>query len=130
MAESKQPTQSAGLVHGLPRVATHPVPEQTSEGSENDVQPAPSFRMFLRSIGLGIIGAKPSPERPKAVVHRSRIAALAASGVHIIPTTITITLVVLNIGGRFIGGELQGEQNQDDIKMGLLQVAAKVQVRL
>ncbi|RSL74071.1 hypothetical protein CEP51_011664 [Fusarium floridanum] len=53
--------------------------------------------------------------------------ALARCTIHIIPALVSIGLVILNCRGYFIGNELEGPMNQDDMKLGLLQVAAKVQ---
>ncbi|KAF5008354.1 hypothetical protein FDECE_5397 [Fusarium decemcellulare] len=66
-------------------------------------------------------------EQPKVLLRSSLWVALARCTIHIIPAFVSIGLVIINWRGYFIGNELQGSKNQDDMKMGLLQVAAKTQ---
>lgn len=85
---------------------------------------------FLRAVGLGIFTKLVHrPEPPKLLIRKSRRVALARSAVHILPATISIILIYINLSGRFIGSELEGPQGKDSLKMALLQVAAKLQVR-
>jgi hypothetical protein len=88
------------------------------------------FRTALRAVGLGILTyiSKEKPEPPKVLVDRSLRLALARSLVHVLPAAISMFLVAWNLQGWFIGVELQGEQGQDDLKMGILQICAKLQV--
>lgn len=69
-------------------------------------------------------------EPPKVLLQSSFWLAMARCTIHIIPALVSIGLVILNYRGYFIGNELEGPMNQDDMKLGLLQVAAKVQVCL
>ncbi|KAH7129165.1 hypothetical protein EDB81DRAFT_764314 [Dactylonectria macrodidyma] len=87
------------------------------------------FRTLLRAIGLKILTfLSPKTEEPsKVLVDESRRLALAPSAIHLVPASISITLIALNIQAYFIGPELQGTRDQDDLKLGLLQVAAKIQ---
>ncbi|KAJ4127883.1 hypothetical protein NW768_008163 [Fusarium equiseti] len=82
---------------------------------------------LLRAVGLGITTITKGPERPKKLFTISRRVALARCGVHILPSLVSLILITINLLGYFIGGELQGSKKQDSIKLGLLQIAAKVQ---
>lgn len=87
------------------------------------------FRTLLRTIGLGIatfVGAD-RPEPPKELISNKRRLAIARCAIHILPACVSIVLVVINLVGYFIGSELQGLQGQDDIKLSVLQLAAKAQ---
>ena len=90
---------------------------------------AQRFRLLLRAIGLGIITVIRGDEPKKILVYRSRRAVLSRSAVHVLPAIVSLALIGINLSGKFIGRELQGTPGTDDLKMGLLQVAAKVQVR-
>ncbi|RSL54946.1 hypothetical protein CEP53_007258 [Fusarium sp. AF-6] len=92
------------------------------------------FQSLLRIHGLDVItflylrfrrGLNEEP--PKVLLQSSFWLALARCTIHIIPALVSIGLVILNCRGYFIGNELEGPMNQDDMKLGLLQVAAKVQ---
>ncbi|KAM5343340.1 hypothetical protein ACJ41O_014306 [Fusarium nematophilum] len=87
------------------------------------------FNTLLRSLGLGILTflRGDDEETPKVLVEKSRRVALARCAIHLVPAFLSIGLSVLNLVGFFIGKELQGSQHEDDLKLGLLQVAAKVQ---
>lgn len=89
------------------------------------------FRTLLRSVGLGILtfvrGANEEP--PKVLIDSSWQLALARCAIHIVPATLSIGLVVVNLSGYFIGNELEGPQGQQNQKISFLQVAAKMQVR-
>lgn len=88
-----------------------------------------TFRTLLRTLGLSIItflGGN-DPEPSKVLIDSSRKLALARCAVHIVPAFLSTALITLNLLGFFIGNELQGDQDQDDLKFGLLQVAAKLQ---
>jgi hypothetical protein len=95
------------------------------------MKPLQYIQLVLRRAGLGIIGAVRGSEPRKVLVLGQTLLArlLAVSIVHILPVSLTIILVFFNFynGGRFIGRELQGRPNEDDLKLGGLQVAAKVQ---
>ncbi|KAH7186197.1 uncharacterized protein B0J16DRAFT_400197 [Fusarium flagelliforme] len=66
-------------------------------------------------------------EKPKVLIKNSRWIALARCAVHVVPALLTIGLSALNFVGFFVGGELHGAQNDDESKLGALQVATKVQ---
>ncbi|KAF5628821.1 hypothetical protein F52700_7914 [Fusarium sp. NRRL 52700] len=85
------------------------------------------FKTFFRTIGLKIFTFLNREEKPKILIKKSRRVAIARSAVHVIPALLTIGLSVVNFVGFFIGGELQGKQNDDSFKLGLLQIATKVQ---
>lgn len=87
-------------------------------------------RTGLRAVGLGILTyvSKERPEPPKVLIDRSLRLALSRSLIHVLPAAISTFLVVFNLHGFFIGLELQGQEGQDDLKMGTLQICAKLQV--
>ncbi|KAM5352797.1 hypothetical protein ACJ41O_005519 [Fusarium nematophilum] len=87
------------------------------------------FRTLLRSIGLSILTflRGDSSEPPKVLYESSFRVALARCAVHLVPAVLSVGLITLNMFGYFIGDELEGVSNQDNLKMGLLQIAAKVQ---
>ncbi|RSL68006.1 hypothetical protein CEP54_002914 [Fusarium duplospermum] len=101
------------------------------------------FRTILRTLGLGVItflGGN-DDEPPKVLIDSSRRLAVARCAMHIFPALLSICLITLahcvSIGedrlitlnslGLFIGNELQGLRDGDGLKLGLLQVAAKIQ---
>lgn len=88
------------------------------------------FRTLLRTLSLSASTFRRSrkDERPKVLLQSSPWLALARCTVHLTPAFVSISLVAINLVGLFLGSELRGPQDQDDLKMGLLQIAAKVQV--
>ncbi|KAH7011116.1 hypothetical protein EDB80DRAFT_762470 [Ilyonectria destructans] len=90
---------------------------------------ADRFRTLLRTLSLSASTFRRSrkDERPKVLLQSSPWLALARCTVHLTPAFVSISLVAINLVGLFLGSELQGPQDQDDLKMGLLQIAAKVQ---
>jgi len=66
------------------------------------------------------------PKHPKPLFESSRESAFLCCLVHLIPGLATITLIALNFLRVFISRELEGPGDQDGIKLGVLQVAAKV----
>ncbi|RFN53302.1 hypothetical protein FIE12Z_2452 [Fusarium flagelliforme] len=82
---------------------------------------------LLRAVGLGLTTITKGPEQPKKLFTISRRVALARCGVHILPSFVSLILITINLLGYFIGGELQGSQNRDSIKLGTLQIVAKIQ---
>jgi hypothetical protein len=87
------------------------------------------FRTLLRTLGLSVVtflGGNDDEPR-KVLIDSSRRLAIARCAVHIIPAFLSIGLTTLNCLGFFIGNELQGLQDLDELKLGALQVAAKVQ---
>jgi hypothetical protein len=91
---------------------------------------AQRFSVLLRALGLGILTVLRGNEPPQVLINSSRRLALARCAVHILPASVSICLLALNLYGYFIGRELQGYQDQDDVKLGFLQIAAKTQVGL
>jgi hypothetical protein len=88
------------------------------------------YKILLRSIGLGLLARIRDGEPRKILVYRSRLLALAHCAVHLIPAAGSFALIALNFQGRFIGAELQGSHwTTDDVKLALIQVAAKLHVR-
>jgi hypothetical protein len=86
---------------------------------------------FLRSIGFEvpfIFGHNRNlPEQPKSIIQTSRRLALARSGVHILPSAISITIICLNLFHSYLGRTLPGSIIDPSINIALLQVAAKAQ---
>ncbi|KAK4199513.1 hypothetical protein QBC40DRAFT_297494 [Triangularia verruculosa] len=81
----------------------------------------------MRAIGLGIFTKVLRRLEPaKYLIRKSRRVALARSAVHILPASVSIALVYVNLSGLFIGRELDGPERQNSLKMALLQVAAKL----
>lgn len=83
---------------------------------------------LFRAISLGIVNFKNRSEQPKILLDKSwKVALIRSVAIHFLPSAVSITLVWINIEKYFIGGELQGISGQDDVKLGALQVAAKIQ---
>ena len=89
---------------------------------------AQRFQLLLRAIGLGIIAVLRGDEPKKVIVYGSRRTILSRSAVHLLPACVSLVLIAINLRGHFIGRELQGTSGSDNLKMGVLQVAAKMQV--
>jgi len=89
-------------------------------------------RVLLRAVGLGVIAVVVSralsPEPRKVLIYRSFGLALARCAGHVLPAAVSVFIVWINLTAYFIGTELEGAKNQDGLKLGLLQVAAKLQV--
>lgn len=88
-----------------------------------------TFSTLLRTLGLKIVtflGGN-DLEQPKVLIDSSRRRAITRCAIHIIPAFLSIALIALNCIGFFAGNELQGFKGQDELKLGLLQVAAKLQ---
>ncbi|KAF4422944.1 hypothetical protein CFRS1_v001076 [Colletotrichum fructicola] len=87
------------------------------------------WRPILRAVGLGIVAfiGEDKPEPPKVLISQSRAVAVSRCAIHILPTAVSLFLISFNLQGYFIGSELQGNKNQDDVKSGVLQLAAKIQ---
>jgi hypothetical protein len=86
---------------------------------------------FLRATGLKIISFvlrswKHSPEKQekkKVLIAKSRPLALARASVHLLPVSITVALIYVNLSGHILGPDLSGAATL------ILQVAAKLHVR-
>lgn len=88
------------------------------------------FRVLLRAVGLSLITCTQENEPRKVLIYRSRKAALSHSAIHLVPSLVSILVIVFNFRGYFIGSELEGGRpNTDGLKLGLLQFAAKLQVQ-
>ncbi|KAF2840116.1 hypothetical protein M501DRAFT_1030375 [Patellaria atrata CBS 101060] len=93
------------------------------------------IRYVLRALGLDFLSLsilRPftglhSSEQRKTVIQKSFWVALSRSTVHIIPLTVSVAIIAINMTGYFIGAELAGPQDSTPINMALLQVAAKAQ---
>lgn len=95
------------------------------------------LRPALRSTGLDILPQLwnryvrgPDLEQPKVLIDSSRVIALARCVIHFLPAMVSVAIITINLIGYYIGVELQGERNQDEVRFGLLQVAAKAHVSL
>jgi hypothetical protein len=88
------------------------------------------LHIFLRSVGLGLISALfgSTTEDAKILVSTSWTLALIRCSIHVLPSAVSLALVTIHVRGYFIGSDLDGPGGQDELKLGLLQVAAKIQV--
>jgi hypothetical protein len=93
-----------------------------------------SIRYFLRAVGLHVLNAlyygrnyECAAEQKKHVITNSSWVAFQRSLVHLLPSTASVVIIALNLNGFFIGFELAGIPNHDQIDMAALQVAAKLQ---
>lgn len=85
-------------------------------------------RVLLRAVGLSLVARIKEEEPRKTLIYRSARAALSHSAIHLLPSCISIIVIVINFQGYFIGGELQGRHDTDNLKLGFLQFSAKLQV--
>ena len=67
-------------------------------------------------------------EEKKVVIEYSFWIALSRCGVHILPATVSLVLVVLNIKGTFISPYLGVKASTDSLTIAILQLVAKLQV--
>lgn len=84
----------------------------------------------LRGVGfstLVCIFSKGQEERKQLITHSRKIA-FACCCVHILPAIVSGTILFFNFQRRFIGSQLEGQQNKDSVKLSVLQVCAKAQV--
>lgn len=89
---------------------------------------------LLRCSGLAIVNdflhrarRKGSREEAKVVVDRSRILALGRCSVHILPVSVSVTILWVNFKQVFIGIDFRSLVSSETINIALLQTAAKVQ---
>lgn len=95
---------------------------------------AVSIRYFLRSVGLNVLNMayahfthNPLSKAQKVFIRARRIA-LQRCMVHLLPCSVSITLIALNWCGFFVGGSIAAAgKSQSDLNLALLQVAAKLQ---
>lgn len=95
----------------------------------------PYLSFFFRAIGLESLnslwarfkGYTAEPEPKKKVQQKSFWVALQRCGVHLLPSTISLVLITLNLKGYFIRSELAGRPGQTSQDMALLQIVAKIQ---
>ncbi|CAD6590448.1 MAG: hypothetical protein ASARMPREDX12_004370 [Alectoria sarmentosa] len=95
---------------------------------------------LLRNLGLEIFvfilirlwfGLSPEPTKP--VVKKSFWVGFSRCLIHILPVTVSLVLFRLNLGGFYIGHGFSQQSSDDltdqgnDVKLALIQVAAKVQ---
>ncbi|KAI9807873.1 MAG: hypothetical protein M1825_005179 [Sarcosagium campestre] len=90
------------------------------------------FGVLLRGLGLRILVSlvhrfrrRPKHEYKKIAIDSSIWPALLRTSGHILPSSVAIALIVINLKGLFIGSELDGHLADDNTKLALLQVAAK-----
>jgi len=84
------------------------------------------LRSLFHSLKDHVHAVQNGPENPKPLFKRSRTSASLCCLFHLIPVLVTLALVALNLLRFFIGRELDGPTGQDGIKLGVLQIAAKV----
>ncbi|RMJ00568.1 hypothetical protein CDV36_015881, partial [Fusarium kuroshium] len=83
------------------------------------------IRSFLQQLKHRFYAVRSGPENPKPLFKPSHLSTILCCLLHLLPTLLTIILITLNLGGFFIGRELDG-LGRDSVKLGVLQVAAKV----
>lgn len=92
-----------------------------------------SLTYFLRNLGLEILAFDSKSEPTKVVVKKSLWVAFSRCLIHILPVTVSLVLLRLNLGGFYIGHGFAQQSSSDltdqgnDVKLALIQVAAKVQ---
>jgi hypothetical protein len=88
------------------------------------------LRSLFRAVGLSAFNYRTyrdAPEPKKPVFTVSRFTAWLRCVVHLLPSLVSITIIGLNWAGFFIGFQLAGIPDNDQIDMAALQVAAKLQ---
>ena len=94
------------------------------------------IRHIVHSVGLRLLSfildrLSNRGERRKEVVSTSFWTAFSRCWVHILPVSISIFLIQLNIRGSYLGQHLRGptsSDQEDDIALAFIQVAAKTLV--
>ena len=82
---------------------------------------------FLRRFPCGRRRRLGQPlEDEKIAVRKGSRAACLAGLIHLIPMGVSLFLVVYNLQGHYVGGELEGVVGQDDIKFLLIQFGSKL----
>lgn len=92
------------------------------------------LRHIVRSVGLNILNfildrVSNQDEPEKNVVNTSLWIAFSRCWVHILPISISIFLIQLNIRGYYLGQHLRGPKSndqEDSVALAFIQVAAKV----
>ncbi|KAJ4267497.1 hypothetical protein NW762_003604 [Fusarium torreyae] len=88
-----------------------------------------TFRSLLRNLSFGVVtflqGGEDEP--PKVLIDTSIRLAMARCAIHIVPALLSIALITLDSIGFFTRNELQGNKGRYNLKMGLFQIAAKIQ---
>jgi hypothetical protein len=113
---------------------SNPDGEESLKAESIDHLPSPNrIRKFCHSLGLesfylSILEAlEHSPaEEKKIAIFADALSATAISILHIVPIGASITLIVFNWKGYYIGSELQGAVGEDGLKLLGLQFAAKM----
>lgn len=84
--------------------------------------------LFLKLLDSGnpFLARGPQVERKKVALCQNRWTATARCLIHIVPSVLSLTIVILNLKGYYIGDELAGPSGYDSQKLGALQFAAKL----
>lgn len=99
--------------------------------------PPVDFSVIWRALGLSLfprlinsslpfLARGPHVERKKVALRQNRWTAAARCIIHLVPTLASLSIVILNVKGYYIGDELSGASGQDTQKLGALQFAAKL----
>ncbi|RSL43929.1 hypothetical protein CEP54_014890 [Fusarium duplospermum] len=83
------------------------------------------IRFSIQQLKRHFNAVRNGPENPKPLFKSSTLSTVLCCLLHLIPMLVTIALIALNLLGFFIGRELDG-LGRDSVKLGVLQVAAKV----
>ena len=89
--------------------------------------------MYLSTIAKQfkqILRVPTVPEEKKPIIRNSFKLALLRGLVHIIPVSLSIVLIIINIRGVYIGPSLGNDDRSTTYTLAALQFAAKVQVLL
>ncbi|KAG4259176.1 hypothetical protein FPRO03_13110 [Fusarium proliferatum] len=83
------------------------------------------IRFSIQQLKRHFNAVRNGPENPKPLFKSSTPSTVLCCLLHLLPMLVTIALIALNLLGFFIGRELDG-LGRDSVKLGVLQVAAKV----
>lgn len=93
-----------------------------------------AIKTSLRAVGLESLNSarhfKRSNTRPEVgrpVIRKSFLLALCKCGVHFLPAAASITILYINIKGYWIGAQLIGVHEENNVSIALLQFTAKMQ---
>ena len=89
----------------------------------------------LRTLGLDIVSFFARKirinhfEQAKVAISDSAWVALSRCSIHLLPVAVSISLITLNLKGRYIGQHLPGSESDhgDSVALAFIQVAAKIQ---
>lgn len=85
------------------------------------------FRVVSPGNWPCVIATTRGPEQPKVLLKRSWKTALARCGAHLLPSLASLVIVTVNLMTLYIGKELVGVSGQNELKLAVLQVCAKIQ---